>query len=116
LKVSLSALHGYKIDDLLLYGLNMAFLPNDIFIDIYNGNKVQTEIDTVIIQSSQLEDIAETLNSGNRDRSFFTGLGSSLRELRVESSYRITNYNWSRLAESLYIPPIDYSKDSQKCI
>ena len=93
----------------------MAFLPNDVFINISNGNNVQTEIDTVVIQSSQLQDIAETLNLGNRNRSFFTGLGSSLRELRVESSYKIINYNWTRLAESLYIPPIDYSKDSEKC-
>jgi hypothetical protein len=91
----------------------MAFLPNDVFID---GNKVQTEIDTVVILASVLPDIAETLNSGNHDRSFFTGLGSSLRELRVESSSKITNYNWTRLAESLYIPPIDYSKDAEKCI
>jgi hypothetical protein len=112
LRLSLNALHGYKIDDLILYALNMAFLPNDVFID---GNKVQTEIDTVVILASVLPDIAETLNSGNHNRSFFTGLGSSLRELRVESSYKITNYNWTRLAESLYIPPIDYSKDSEKC-
>jgi hypothetical protein len=114
LRFSLHALHGYKIDDLILYALNMAFLPNDVFIDIYNGNKVQTEIDTVVILASVLPDIAETLNAANHDRSFFTGLGSSLRELRVESSSRITNYNWTRLAESLYVPPIDYSKNTEK--
>lgn len=91
----------------------MAFLPNDVFI---YENEIQTEIDTVVILASILPDIAETLNSQNRDRSFFTGLGPSLRELRVESSSKITNYNWTRLAESLYIPPIDYSKDSEKSI
>jgi hypothetical protein len=115
--LSLTQLSGYKIDELVISGadLGSSHLPEDPFLDIHGNASVG--IETLIITDSTIGDIAEAVHKvpvNNEKHTFFSGLGSSLKVLKIEKTKGVGNWAWNRLANSLSTG-VSNSSNSSSC-